>query len=54
MGERERATAHQVRLLNALLKRLAGEPQRAVEHARTLVRIAPYDEKARAALIRLL
>ncbi len=54
LGERERATAHQVRLLNALLKRLAGEPQRAVEHARTLVRISPYDEKARAALIRLL
>jgi DNA-binding SARP family transcriptional activator len=54
MGERERATTHQVRLLNALLKRLAGDPQRAVDHARTLVRISPYDEKARAALIRLL
>jgi DNA-binding SARP family transcriptional activator len=54
MGERERATAHQLRLLNALTKRLAAEPQRAVEHARTLVRIAPYDEQARAALIRLL
>jgi DNA-binding SARP family transcriptional activator len=54
MGEREHATAHQVRLLNALMKRLAGEPQRATEHARTLVRISPYDEKARAALIRLL
>jgi DNA-binding SARP family transcriptional activator len=53
-GERERATANQVRLLNALLKRLRGDPQRAVEHARTLVRIAPYDEKVRAALIRLL
>jgi len=54
LGERERATANQVRLLNALTRRLAGDPQRAVEHARTLVRIAPYDEKARAALIRLL
>jgi DNA-binding SARP family transcriptional activator len=54
LGERERATAQQVRLLNALQKRLAGEPQRAVEHARALVRIAPYDEQARAALIRLL
>ncbi len=54
MGERDRATGHQVRLLNALLKRLAAEPRRAVEHARTLVRIAPYDEKARATLIRLL
>src|SRR5688572_4273378 len=54
MGERERATANQVRILNALTKRLAGEPQRALEHARTLVRIAPYDERVRAALIRLL
>ena len=54
MGERERATANQARVLNALLKRLAGDPQRAVEHARTLVRIAPYDEKVRATLIRLL
>jgi DNA-binding SARP family transcriptional activator len=54
MGERERATAHQLRLLSALTKRLAAEPQRAAEHARTLVRIAPYDEQARAALIRLL
>ena len=54
MGERERATANQARVLSALLKRLAGDPQRAVEHARTLVRIAPYDEKVRATLIRLL
>jgi DNA-binding SARP family transcriptional activator len=54
IGERERATANQLRLLNALLKRLAGDPQRALEHARTLVRIAPYDEQARAALIQLL
>jgi DNA-binding SARP family transcriptional activator len=54
IGERERATAQQLRLLNALLERLAGDPQRALEHARTRVRIAPYDEQARAALIRLL
>jgi DNA-binding SARP family transcriptional activator len=54
IGERERATANQLRLLNALLERLAGDPQRALEHARTRVRIAPYDEPARAALIRLL
>ena len=54
MGERERATAHQLRLLTALTKRLAAEPQRAAEHARKLVRIAPYDEQARATLIRLL
>ncbi len=53
-GERERATANQIRLLSALQRRLAGDPHRAVEHARTLVRIAPYDEQARAALIRLL
>ncbi|HEU4620302.1 MAG TPA: AAA family ATPase [Gammaproteobacteria bacterium] len=54
MGERERAIGHQIRLLTALLERLAAEPQRAVPHARTLVRLAPYDEQARAALIRLL
>src|SRR5690606_7600162 len=50
MGERERATANQVRRLTALGQRLAGEPERAVEHARTLVRMAPYDERAPAAL----
>jgi len=54
IGERERSTANQLRVLNALLKRLAGDPQRSLEHARSLVRIAPYDEKARAALIKLL
>ena len=54
MGKRERAIEHQTRLLSALLERLAAEPQRAVQHARTLVRIAPYDEQARATLIRLL
>ena len=54
IGERERATANQLRVLNALLERLADDPQRALEHARTRVRIAPYDEQARAALIRLL
>jgi DNA-binding SARP family transcriptional activator len=54
LGERERATGHQLRLLGAVLERLADDPQRALEHARTRVRIAPYDEQARAALIRLL
>lgn len=54
MGQRERAIAQQTRLLSVLLKRLAGEPERAVQHAHTLVRIAPYDEQARAELIRLL
>ena len=43
-----------VRLLNALLTRLAGEPQRAVEHARALVRHRALRREARAALIRLL
>ena len=54
IGERERATANQLRVLHALIERLASDPQRALEHARTRVRIAPYDEQARAALIRLL
>jgi DNA-binding SARP family transcriptional activator len=53
-GERERATGHQLRILNTLVERLAGDPERALEHARSIVRIAPYDEKARARLIRLL
>jgi DNA-binding SARP family transcriptional activator/predicted ATPase len=54
IGERERTIARQQRLLKALIARLASDPERALEPARTLVRIAPYDEKARAALIRLL
>jgi DNA-binding SARP family transcriptional activator/predicted ATPase len=53
-AERESAVRAQQKLLTTLVRRTGGDPQRALPHARTLVRIAPYDEPARAALIRLL
>src|SRR5690606_20090084 len=53
-AERERALQAQSRLLFALVRRLEPEPERALPHAYELVRIAPYDEAARATLIRLL
>jgi hypothetical protein len=36
-----------------LVERLAGDPQRALNHAGALTRIAPYDEDARATVIDL-
>jgi len=53
-GERELATRAQLRLLRALLRRLADDPERALPHAFACVRIEPYDEEARAKLIALL
>ena len=53
-GECESATRAQTRLLTALTRRLCKDPERALPHARSLVRIAPYDEKARSELVRLL
>jgi DNA-binding SARP family transcriptional activator len=44
----------QARLLSTLIRQLADAPERALPHARTLVRIEPHDERARADLIRLL
>ena len=44
----------QTQLLSTLIRRLADDPERALPHARTLVQIEPYDERARATLIRLL
>jgi DNA-binding SARP family transcriptional activator/predicted ATPase len=44
----------QVRLLTALIRRRTDDPERALPHARTLVRLEPHDERARAALVRLL
>jgi len=52
--ERELVTRAQTRVLTALLRRLPQDPERALPHARELARIAPYDEAARAALVRLL
>jgi DNA-binding SARP family transcriptional activator len=54
VAERERATGAQIKLLKTLVKRTSHEPERALPHARALVGLAPYDEQARAALIRLL
>jgi DNA-binding SARP family transcriptional activator/predicted ATPase len=53
-AERESATRAQITLLAALVRRLAGDPERALAHARALVRLTPYDETIRATLIRLL
>ena len=54
VAERESAALAQSRILRALVQRLAADPARALPHARTLVRHAPYDEPARATLIRIL
>lgn len=54
VAERERAARAQARLLRTLIARLAGAAERALPHARTLVGMVPYDEAARATLIRLL
>ncbi len=53
-AERELVTRSQARLLGTLVQRLAEQPERALPHARVLVGLFPYDEAARAALIRLL
>ncbi|MCB1954083.1 MAG: AAA family ATPase [Rhodocyclaceae bacterium] len=54
IAERESATRAQTALLRELVRRLVAAPDRALRHARDLVCIAPYDEGARATLIRLL
>ncbi len=54
LSERERVARAQARVLRTLMERLAGEPERALPHARMLVGIFPYDEAARATLISLL
>jgi DNA-binding SARP family transcriptional activator len=54
IAERERAVRAQTRLLSFLTERLKSDPSRALPHAFTLVRIAPYDESARATLVRFL
>ena len=51
---RERAVRDRVAVLGELLRRLAEAPEQALPHARALVALSPYDEAARATLIRLL
>lgn len=54
VAEREAAARARIRLLEHLVERLTDDPERALPHARALVGAAPYDEGARARLIRLL
>jgi DNA-binding SARP family transcriptional activator len=53
-AQREHATQMQLRVLRTLIRRLDDQPERALPPAFAYVRIDPYDEAARAALIRLL
>ncbi|EPC04056.1 hypothetical protein L861_01755 [Litchfieldella anticariensis FP35 = DSM 16096] len=54
LAEREQASRIQTTLLAALIQRLVDTPDRALPHAHSHVRLAPYDETVRARLIRLL
>ncbi|MBS9402289.1 hypothetical protein KG088_01455 [Halomonas sp. TRM85114] len=54
LAEREAALRAQTSLLQALVDRLGDAPERALPHAHSLVRLSPFDEDARAGLIRLL
>jgi DNA-binding SARP family transcriptional activator len=54
VAEREQALRDRAALLGELIRRFAGEPQRALPHARALVGLYPYEENYRATLIRLL
>ncbi len=54
LAEREGAMRAQSRLLGALVERLGEAPERALPHAQALVRLNPFDEPARARLVRLL
>ncbi len=54
VAEREQVARAQAALLHELVARLADRPPRALPHARALVTLSPFDEEARATLIRLL
>jgi DNA-binding SARP family transcriptional activator len=54
VAEREEARKVQARVLRVLVERLAGDPEAALPHARTLATIDPLDEPVRASLVRLL
>lgn len=54
VAERGQVLRDQAALLGELVRRLGDTPARALPHARTLVGLSPYDESARATLIRLL
>lgn len=52
VAERERSLHDCATLLKELVRRLAGEPERAARHARALVGLFPYEETYRATLDR--
>ena len=54
VAEREEARKLHATLLRALVSRLAGDPEAAMPHARTLAAVDPLDETARAQLVRVL
>lgn len=54
VAERERVLRAQADLLRETARRHAQDPGKALPYARRLVAISPYDESARAALIRML
>jgi DNA-binding SARP family transcriptional activator len=54
LAEREAAIRAQTTLLTTLVERLADSPQHALPHAHAWVRLAPFNETARAQLVRLL
>src|SRR5690606_4217889 len=54
IAKREEATVLHRRLLQALVRREAARPDRALAHARRLVELDPLDAPARIELIRLL
>ncbi len=54
LAEREQCAWAQKAVLEALVQRLEATPEQALGYARSHVRLSPYDEAARARLIRLL
>lgn len=51
---RERVLRNQTAILGELIRRLEAEPASALSYARRYVELSPYDEQARAKLVRLL
>jgi DNA-binding SARP family transcriptional activator len=54
VAEREDMRTRQIAILEELVGRLSGEADEALPHARALLEIDPYNEPARAGLVRLL
>jgi len=54
LAQREEARRFHAKVRRALAERLAASPEEALEHARKLAELEPYDEDAHAAVVRLL